>query len=679
MNNILETFLISRKMEYLVIDANFTIIEKSDNIERLAESPAAVGIGCDIRDAFPELYGTEEVLLSILDQALDHFDIPGIARESANGQLMYLHLSFLPYITANDQQSRSLFLFCEEITENMLMQQKLVQSSNETNLLLAALSASKNYIDRVLSHMADALIVTNCQGIIKTANQAAQKLFSYEENELLDKNIALIIQDHDFLDQVLSHLSLGEIFSDLEIICRNQLGQKLFVEFSCSVVSDQSDIKNLIFIGRDVTQRLRDAMLMQVQYTTAKVLSNSHSMAEAISQILSGMAENLGAIYGELWMPAGNMSDGIYHLTCLDTWYHRTSNLENLSRQRQNLYVLPGEKLVGKIWLQHLPIWWSDLSEYEEFTELPSQEFSPQMIDQLITAFGFPIKDGEEILGVMTFFSPMRQPADPELMQVMGVVGSQIGQFMKRKQAEKYLLLEQEKTEKLLLNILPEKIAAELKQKHQTIAEDYAHATVLFADIVGFTQLASSLSPIELVELLNQIFSSFDLLTEKYGLEKIKTIGDAYMVVGGLPIPRIDHAEAIARMALDMLTALKQFNENHHRNFSIRIGIHSGPVVAGVIGIKKFIYDLWGDTVNIASRMESHGIAGKIQVSHATYLLLKNRFHLQTRGKIAIKGRGEMTTHILLREKSSEEQIDHLNTIQSESDHLLGSSLYSNN
>ena len=215
-------------MEYLVIDANFTIMEKSSNIERLAESPEALTIGCDIRDAFPELYGTEEILLSILDHALDHFDIPGIARESASGQLIYLHLSFLPYITTNDQQSRSLFLFCEEITENMLMQQKLVQSSNEANLLLAALSASKNYIDRVLSYMADALIVTNCMGIIKTANQAAQKLFGYQENELLDKNIALIIQDHNFLNQVLSHLSLGEIFSDLEIICRNQLGQKGF-------------------------------------------------------------------------------------------------------------------------------------------------------------------------------------------------------------------------------------------------------------------------------------------------------------------------------------------------------------------------------------------------------------------------------------------------------------------
>ena len=168
-------------------------------------------------------------------------------------------------------------------------------------------------------------------------------------------------------------------------------------------------------------------------------------------------------------------------------------------------------------------------------------------------------------------------------------------------------------------------------------------------------------------------------MTEKYGLEKIKTIGDAYMVVGGLPIPRKDHAEAIARMALDMLTALQAFNYDHDRNFSIRIGIHSGPVVAGVIGIKKFIYDLWGDTVNIASRMESHGIAGQIQVSDATYLLLKERFHLQTRGKIAIKGRGEMTTHILLREKSSEESTDHLNMMQSESDHLLRSSLYSNN
>jgi class 3 adenylate cyclase len=177
--------------------------------------------------------------------------------------------------------------------------------------------------------------------------------------------------------------------------------------------------------------------------------------------------------------------------------------------------------------------------------------------------------------------------------------------------------------------------------------------TVLFADIVGFTEIAATLSPINLVELLNEIFSEFDRLTEIYNLEKIKTIGDSYMAVAGLPTPRDDHADAVAAMALDMQTAIQNFNRRNQRHFQIRIGIHSGSVVAGVIGLKKFIYDLWGDTVNTASRMESHGIAGTIQVSEDTYQLLKGAYELEPRGSIEIKGKGEMKTYFLTRKSQT--------------------------
>ncbi len=220
-----------------------------------------------------------------------------------------------------------------------------------------------------------------------------------------------------------------------------------------------------------------------------------------------------------------------------------------------------------------------------------------------------------------------------------------------RKQAEDALRAEQEKSERLLLNILPQAIADRLKQNETTIAEYFPEVTVLFADIVGFTPLSAIMNPIDLVELLNQIFSGFDMLCEQHGLEKIKTIGDAYMVVGGIPAPRADHAEAIALMALDMQTAMARFNAHHKKYFSIRVGIHSGPVVAGVIGIKKFIYDLWGDTVNIASRMESHGISWRIQVTEATYELLKHKYLFQERGNIEVKGKGEMTTYLLMGRK----------------------------
>jgi class 3 adenylate cyclase len=237
-----------------------------------------------------------------------------------------------------------------------------------------------------------------------------------------------------------------------------------------------------------------------------------------------------------------------------------------------------------------------------------------------------------------------------------------------RLQSELALKHQQEKTERLLLNILPQTIAERLKRDAATIAEHYADVSVLFADLVGFTRIAAELSPIDLVRLLNQIFSAFDRLTEERGLEKIKTVGDAYMVVGGLPHRRPDHAEAIAQMALDMQAELEQFNLENEQNFNIRIGIHTGPVVAGVIGLKKFIYDLWGDTVNTASRMESHGLPGRIQVTQDTYERLKDDFILEKRGAIEIKGKGEMITYFLngrLREQlPSERRRDRLKALK---------------
>jgi class 3 adenylate cyclase/CheY-like chemotaxis protein len=206
---------------------------------------------------------------------------------------------------------------------------------------------------------------------------------------------------------------------------------------------------------------------------------------------------------------------------------------------------------------------------------------------------------------------------------------------------------EKERSEQLLLNILPKPIVEQLKQGEHNIADSFAKATVLFADIVDFTRLSTHHSPTEIVSLLNQIFSAFDRLAEQHGVEKIKTIGDAYMVVGGLPTPRVDHAEAIAEMAIDMLDAISQFRTQTGESLNMRIGINTGPVVAGVIGTNKFIYDLWGDTVNIASRMESTGIAGSIQVTPATYNLLQNKYLFEERGVIPIKGKGDVMTYIL--------------------------------
>lgn len=209
---------------------------------------------------------------------------------------------------------------------------------------------------------------------------------------------------------------------------------------------------------------------------------------------------------------------------------------------------------------------------------------------------------------------------------------------------------EQERSEQLLLNILPQPIADQLKWHKGVIANSFQEVTVLFADIVDFTRLSARISADELVLLLNEVFSLFDRLAEKHKLEKIKTIGDAYMVVGGLPTQRSDHAQAVAEMALDMRDELMR----SHNNLALRIGIDTGPVVAGVIGTKKFSYDLWGNTVNTASRMESQGFSGSIQVTSKTFSRLRDDYRFEERGEVFIKGRGAMSTYLLLGRKDEE-------------------------
>ncbi|CAD5972293.1 Adenylate cyclase [Planktothrix tepida] len=216
-----------------------------------------------------------------------------------------------------------------------------------------------------------------------------------------------------------------------------------------------------------------------------------------------------------------------------------------------------------------------------------------------------------------------------------------------RRRVLEALKAEREKSERLLLNILPQSIAEQLKQNPHSIAERFEQATIMFADIVDFTGFSARISPSELVDLLNQIFSAFDELADKHNLEKIKTIGDSYMVAGGLPMPREDHAEAMAEMALDMQAEIQRFQRETNQSFNLRIGINTGPVVAGVIGTKKFIYDLWGDAVNIASRMESQGEGGKIQVTATTKNLLNGKYNFEERGLIDVKGRGQMLTYWL--------------------------------
>ncbi|HEY9761619.1 MAG TPA: adenylate/guanylate cyclase domain-containing protein, partial [Trichocoleus sp.] len=295
---------------------------------------------------------------------------------------------------------------------------------------------------------------------------------------------------------------------------------------------------------------------------------------------------------------------------------------------------------------------------------------SPEEMMDMVTDIDCQIyvqpKRRDELTAYLKRFSKI-QDAESEVFRKDGTtfwisediwtVYDEAGQFLyyegivhdisERRQMETELRQQRQQADRLLINILPYQIAQRLKVGARTIAESFDHVSVLFADLVDFTAASSEMTPRELVKLLNEIFSAFDRLAVSHALEKIKTIGDAYMVAGGLPVVRPDHDIAIARMALDMQEAMKEFRRPDGAPFQLRIGINTGPVVAGVIGQRKFAYDLWGDTVNIASRMEATGEPERIQVTPELYESLKNTFVFEPRGHVIVKGRGQMTTYWL--------------------------------
>ena len=245
---------------------------------------------------------------------------------------------------------------------------------------------------------------------------------------------------------------------------------------------------------------------------------------------------------------------------------------------------------------------------------------------------------------------------------VIGMFASYyLERYTRRDFLQKYTIQAQrDRADKLLYNVLPQRIAERLKESSETIAEEFSSATVLFADIVNFTPISARFGPREVVDMLNELFSHFDELVDKYGVEKIQVAGDGYMVAAGVPTPRPDHATVLAQLALDMLDYVKQqeFLGGRHP-IEIRIGLNSGSLIAGVIGRKKYFYALWGDMVNTASRMESHGESGKIQITRETYELVREEFECEYIGEITVKGKGRMEAWHLLAKKE-ERSLSHV-------------------
>ncbi len=683
MNSLFKSLLASRRMEYVILDQDCFIQEISTEVQRFAEGTEELKPGDDCWLGFPELFGVEDDLAAVLAGHQPDFVLKAMNRVTENGSLLYFDLCILR-LDATDAGIPSLIIFFEDVTERMSLEQSLVQASNELSLLLSALTTSKTYIERIVTSMVDALLVTTAAGIIKTVNQAALHLLGYDQAELMGQPISKIIADDNFLLQAIQPATSAadDRFYEVEVMCLTKIGEKVSVSFSCSAIqSGVPGLQDFIYIGRDITERQRNQQRLLSQYTTSHILSEESDLTTAIAKIFPALCQSLGWDLVELWMPeeksrspvfphtkhpypnlassndlylnadssANRASDttpsvpALVLLRCREVWSKLPAAQQGFIPFTRQAVFTPGIGLPGRVWSTRAPVWMSNIANETSFLRLAVAKRIG-----LHTAFGFPIQAADEMLGVITFFSREVKQHDPDLLQTMAVIGAQLGQFIQRKRAEADLQKSQKQSERLLLNVLPEPIAARLKQSYGTIAEHFTAATVLFADLVNFTQIAANLSPIQLVNLLNQIFSAFDRLSERHSLEKIKTIGDAYMVVGGVPTRRDDHAVAIVKMALDMQAAVQDFNLRQNQTFEMRIGIHSGPVVAGVIGIKKFTYDLWGDTVNMASRMESSGIAGRIQVTEETYKLLQDQYQFEQRCCVPVKGRGDMTTYLLV-------------------------------
>ncbi|MEG4807165.1 adenylate/guanylate cyclase domain-containing protein [Microcoleus sp. F8-D3] len=393
-------------------------------------------------------------------------------------------------------------------------------------------------------------------------------------------------------------------------------------------------------LHQEIAERHQVEMETRLLLQATQAISKSEDFDSAIDVILGLICKTIEWNLGEAWIPC---SEGF--LQCATGRYVSDLSFAKFRQTSWQLIFAPGVGLPGRIWQSQQSEWIEDVSTAPEQVFLRA-EIARSV--ELKAAFGVPILADNQVLAILIFYREKALKCQPRLLELVSAVATQLGSLIQRKQAEAALKVQQGQTEKLLLNILPKPIADRLQKEQKLIAEHFDEVSVLFADLVGFTEFSAHKSPTQLVEILNGIFSEFDRLSELHGLEKIKTIGDAYMVVGGLPTPQENHSEAIALLALEMQAALKRFNAKMGENFQLRIGIHSGSVVAGIIGISKFSYDLWGDTVNVASRMESNGLPGKIQVTAATYERLKEQFVLEERGHIPVKGKGKMLTYWLI-------------------------------
>lgn len=763
-----------RKFERLELDENLCILDISEQVQRFADRPEEVIHLKDVRLSFPEFIGLEDIIKSILKGEQEVFELEGIRRCYDNKADIYMDI----YIICEQSETkpeRRLIVLIEDVTEMMALKQKLAQRSNEANLLSSALTAYKNYMDQVITTMADALLVTNNSGKLKKVNFAAQKLFGFSEEELIGRSISVIIDDYQLVENAIRQHSLfQQYFQNIEVVCRTKKKEKLLVAFSCSVIEKKvKGLEDIVYIGRDITARQRREQRICAQYAISQILSESQTIKQAMPRILQAICQTLGWDLGELWTASEYINKPVEQdsisavLRCVEIWSSRVVSVREFKSITWQTTYNSNVGLPGRIWARRSPHWVRDIADAHDLLRSP-----PARAAGLRAAFGFPILDENEILGVMIFFSREAQSKDVELLQMMMSIGSQISHFIKRKQAEVALIEsesryrdlfenandliqfvnvygnllyvndawqktlgyseaeiaemnvfelihpdfkqktrqefyrvmsgekleqietafitkdgqtiflegninckfvdkkpvatrgifrnitrrliaetalrhQQEQAERLLQNISPIENSNYVQQQLDSTTENLTEITVLVADIVGVSEIAAAVSAIQLVNLLNQIFSTFDRLSAQYGLEKIKTTGDAYVIVGGLPPQRSDHAQAIAQMSLDMQTAIAIFNAENQQNFHIRVGIHSCCILPGITEIKDFTCDIENDILKAARQVELQAAPKQIIVTEDTYKRLRKEFLLEKQGTIAVNDQQNIRTYLL--------------------------------
>ncbi|WP_138504081.1 PAS domain S-box protein [Nostoc sp. PA-18-2419] len=440
------------KFERLELDNNFCIIDISKQVQRFAHCPEQMIQGKDIRLSFPEFIGLEDILTAILYGKQELFELEGIKRCSEQKSNIYIDI----YIIGEQHErfENKLIILIEDVTDRIVLKQKLAQQANEANLLSNALVSCNFYMEQVITSMADAFLVTNKSGQIIKVNYAAQQLFGFTEEEFINQPISLIIDDKVVIKAIYQHFADQQSFQNLEVICRTKTREKRLIAFSCSVISKNTQgLEDIIYIGRDMTARQRREQRTSTQYSITRILSESQSIKQVIPQILQSICQNLGWDLGELWTANQYIGNSIKRysvntvLRCVEIWSSRVVSVREFKAVTWQTTYTPGVGLPGEIWIGRSPLWIQDITRQGDTRRSQSAAEVG-----LYAAFGFPILDDNEILGVMVFFSREIQPKDTELLEMVGSIGSQIAQFIKRKQAEAALVESEQRYRDLFEN-----------------------------------------------------------------------------------------------------------------------------------------------------------------------------------------------------------------------------------